>query len=70
MQSKLTFFQRVKVLNPSRKYLSTTLITSMSTVIHQILKKKINETYKVLLTIDYWFNRQMPSSIDIIVHFI
>jgi len=38
----VTFFQRNKVgyFNPSRKFLSTTLIASMSTVIHQILIKK------------------------------
>jgi len=41
----------------------------MSTVIHQILIKiKLNKTYEVLLTIDYWFNRQMPRYIGTIVH--
>jgi len=39
----------------------------MSTVIHQILVKKLNETREVLLTIDFWFNRQMCSYIWITV---
>jgi len=33
-------FRGIRYFNLSRKYLSTTLITSMSTVIHQILVKK------------------------------
>jgi len=61
----------VKVFNLSRKYLSTRLITTRSSVIHRILiKRKLNETCEVLLTTDYWLNRQMPSLIGIIVHFI
>jgi len=43
----------------------------MSTVVHHILvKKKLKETCEVLLTIDYWSNRQMPSYIGVTVHFI
>jgi len=42
----------------------------MSTVIHQIMIKKLDETCEVLLTIDYWSTKQMPSYIGIIVHFI
>jgi len=37
----------------------------MSTVIHQKLKKKFNETTMVLLTIDFWSNRQMNSYIGL-----
>jgi len=40
----------------------------MSTVIHQILVKKLNETSEVLLTIDFWSNRQMRSYIGSTVH--
>jgi len=42
----------------------------MSTMIHLVLVKKLNETYEVLLTIDFWSNRQMRSCIGITVHFI
>jgi len=42
----------------------------MSTVIHQMLVKKLNETSEVLLTIDYWSNRQMPTYMGITVHLI
>ena len=34
------FLSGIRYFNLSRRYLSTTLITSMSTVIHQILLKK------------------------------
>ena len=34
------FFRGIRYFNPSRKYFSTTLITSMSSAIHQILLKK------------------------------
>jgi len=48
---------------------STTQITSLSSVIHQILLK-LNETSEVLLTIDVWSNRQMRSYTGVTVHFI
>jgi len=32
--------------------------------------EKLNETCEVLLTIDYWSNRQMRSYIGVTVHFI
>jgi len=41
----------------------------MSTVTHQILIKKLNGTCEVLLTIDYWSNRQMPSYVGTTVIF-
>jgi len=44
----------------------------MPSVIHLIqLKKKLNETIEVLLTIDVWWsNRQMRSYIGVVAHFI
>jgi len=42
----------------------------MTTMIHQILVKKLNDTYEVSLSIDHWSNRQMPSYIGITVYFI
>jgi len=42
----------------------------MSTVIHQILVKKLSETSEVLLTIVVWSNSQMGSYIGVTVHFI
>ena len=44
-------------------------MTSLSSVIHQILLKKLNETSEVLLTIDIWSNRQIHSYIGVTVHF-
>jgi len=38
-------------------YSKNTLIISMSTEIHQILVKKLNEADEVLLTIDVWSSR-------------
>jgi len=40
-------------------------------MIHQIYtgEKKLNETCGVLLTIDYWSSREMPSYIGVTVHF-
>jgi len=62
----------MRYFTPSRKYIFTTLITSMPSVIHLIqLKKKLNETIEVLLTIDVWWsNRQMRSYIGVVAHFI
>jgi len=64
------FFRGIRHFNPSQKYLSTTLITSISTMIHHILGKKNYRTSEVLLTIDFWSKRHMHSYIGITVHFI
>jgi len=66
----IIFLRGIRYFNPSRKYFCTTLITSMSSVIHQILLKILNETSEVLLTIDFWSNRQMRSCIGVTFHFI
>jgi len=41
----------------------------MSSVIHQILLKTLNETSEVLLAIDVLCNRQMSSYIGVTFHF-
>jgi len=64
------FFKGIRYFNPSQKYFSTTLITSMSSVIHQILLKKLKEISEVLLTNDVWSNKQMSSEIGVCIHFI
>ena len=70
IQQVKLFFGGIKYFNPSRKYFSTTLIIGMSTAMHRILVKKLNETCEVQLTSDFWSNRQMRSYIGVTVHFI
>jgi len=41
----------------------------MSSLIHQILLKKLNETREDLLTIDIWWYRQMRSYTGVTVQF-
>jgi len=59
----------IRYFNASQKHLSTTLITSMSTVIHHILVKKLSKTSEDFLTIDFWSNRHMRTYLGITVHF-
>ena len=59
-----------RVIIPSRKHLSTTLITGMATEIQHILVKKLNEANELSLTVDIWSNRQMRSCIGITANLI
>ena len=55
---------------PSRKHLSTKLLTEKSIEIHEQLMKKLEQVKSIALTTDLWSNRQMKSYIGITGHFI
>ena len=57
-------------LMPSRKYLSTKLLTDHYNMLYASINKYFTLTSKVCLTMDIWTNRQMRSYLGVTGHFI
>lgn len=55
---------------PSRKHLSTTLITAKDNAIHTKLKAEMRDTDPICLTIDLWSSRHMHSFMGITGHYV